>query len=195
MEYEITSDIPESLYPQLLKLIHQSFDERKEQGLNFTCSDYTIEDLKQKILCGKAFIALDKAGNVLGISSCSIHSKRNHKYAYAIITAVSPLCKGTGVGTALYKSRKEYIKECDCDYVISDTAIGAKSSVQWHLKKCNCRIIGYQSYKSTNYYSYVFREDLKPVGLFEKYFFSRMHRFLSFLKNRVMKDSNGNYRL
>lgn len=195
MEYKIISDISESLFPQLLSLIHQSFDERKKQGLNFTCSDYTIEDLKSKVLCGKTFVALDNKGQILGLSSCSIHSDGKKKYAYAIITAVSPICKGTGVGTALYKIRKEYIKECGCDYVISDTAINAVSSVQWHLKKCHCRIVGYQSFKSTNYYSYIFREDLKPVNFFERYVISKIHLFLSFLKNRVLKDSNGKFRL
>ena len=74
--YEIITNIPPIHYESLLKMIHRAFDEHLKNGLRFTCSFYTIDDLKQKILSGYCFMALSDNNTILGISSFSHINKR-----------------------------------------------------------------------------------------------------------------------
>lgn len=161
MNYKIVSTVYEDDYEPILKMIHESFDEYKTKGLHFTCCDYDRFDLESKVLNGKYFVAVDENRNPLGITSISIKYSEDEKWAYENITAISPRYKGKGIGTALYKVRTEYLMETNCSYILSDTATDAVNSVLWHMKKCNCKKYGFQSFSNTNYYSYVFREDLK----------------------------------
>ena len=101
MNYHIISDIPTSLYPQILDMIHLSFEEYKKKGLHFTCSDYQMTDLVRKVMRGNCFVALSDGGDVLGITSVSIFPDES---AYENITAISPKAKGLGIGTALFEA-------------------------------------------------------------------------------------------
>ena len=47
----------ESADQEILELVHLAFEERKTQGLNFTCINYTIDDIKKK--AEGAFVFLD----------------------------------------------------------------------------------------------------------------------------------------
>lgn len=101
MNYQIISDIPTNLYPQILDMIHLSFEEYKKKGLHFTCSDYQMADLERKVMRGKCFAALTDDGEVLGVTSVSIFPDGG---AYENITAISPKAKGLGIGTALFEA-------------------------------------------------------------------------------------------
>ncbi len=103
MDYHIISDIPPSLYQPILDMIHESFSEHVDHGLRFTCSDYTMEDLKEKVLSGLCFVALSEDNQVLGITSATLGSDGS---AYANLSATSPLAKGKGIGSALAARRK-----------------------------------------------------------------------------------------
>lgn len=166
MKYKIVTQIPKEQYSEVLSLVHDSFEEHKKAGLNFTCSDYTLDDLKKKVLNDFYFVAVNENGRILGITSVCFNNKE--KSAYENITAISTNAKGLGIGSALYKERTNFLISQGCRYLLSDTAVSAKGSVKWHIKKCHCRIVDYRSYQSTNYYSYVFREDFMPVSLSQK---------------------------
>lgn len=101
MKYHIIPDIPTSLYPQILDMIHLSFDEYKKKGLHFTCSDYQMADLERKVMRGNCFVALTNDGEVLGVTSVSLFPDGS---AYENITAISPKAKGLGIGTALFEA-------------------------------------------------------------------------------------------
>lgn len=191
MDYEIISDIPDFLYPKLLNLVHRSFEEHKKNGLLFTCSRYSIGDLQNKVLRGKCFVVLDSSQNPIGLTSVSVRG--NGKFAYENITAISPECKGMGLGTELYKIRKKYLIELGCEYMLSDTAVDATSSVKWHLEKCKCNLVGYKSFCSTNYYSYVFREDFVEISFFQRRVKYPIYFLSSFVFCRLTKRIDGSY--
>lgn len=191
MDYEIISDIPDFLYPKLLSLVHRSFEEHKKKGLLFTCSMYSIDDLQNKVLRGKCFVVLDSSQNPIGLTSVSVRG--NGKFAYENITAISPECKGLGIGTELYKIRKRYLIEQGCEYMLSDTAVDATSSVKWHLEKCKCSLYGYESFSRTNYYSYVFREDFVEVPFFQKRVKYKIRFLSSFVFCCLTKHKDGSY--
>lgn len=155
MNYHIISDIPTSLYPQILDMIHLSFDEYRKKGLHFTCSYYTMADLEKKVMRGNCFVALTDDEQVLGVTSVSLFPDGS---AYENITAISPNAKGLGIGTALFEAYMNRLSSGGAKYITSDTAVGAKGSVCWHLKKCGYHKVGLESFPSTNYYSYSLAE-------------------------------------
>lgn len=191
MNYTIVRSVDESFYPDVLRLIHESFEEHKSAGLDFTCSSYTLDDLKHKVLSGFYFIAVDENNEFLGITS--VRYNEDKQCAYENISAVSPHAKCLGIGSALYKERTKLLKSLGCKYLLSDTSVNAKSSVKWHLKKCKCSIIGFESFPSTNYYSYIFKEDYFPVSWLKKRIVYNLILFFSFIQCVIRKKKDGNY--
>ena len=164
MDYKIITHISPIYYGPLLRMIHRAFAEHLDNGLHFTCSFYTIDDLKHKILSGHCFMALSEDNTILGISSFSHVSSCGKSYEN--ITCVSLEARGSGIASLLYALGIARLKQEGAKYVIADTAITAFNSVSWHLQRCHCHKIGLRSFSSTNYYSYVFRRDLVPRSLF-----------------------------
>lgn len=194
MNFSISSDVSDDLIIPILNLIHDSFREHFDRGLQFTCSNYQISDIKNKITGdgNKCFIAINDKGELIGISSVRIN--KDNKSAYECITAISPSAKGLGIGTALYEARKKYLIQMGCEYMLSDTSVDAVSSVNWHKKRCKCSIIGYRSFARTNYYSYVFREDFVDVGWFKKNIGYKFIFIKSFIITRIFYKKDGTQR-
>ena len=80
--------------------------------------------------------------------------------------AVARNMQGQGLGTRLIREIIEIARAQGCDCVLSDTATRARSSIRAH-RKAGFRIIGMESFSSTNYYSYLFRCQLKPGSPWE----------------------------
>lgn len=160
MDLMITSigDSPFS-YSEVVDLIHSSFEERLNQGLHFTCSTITIDQFIEKTKKGIVLVAWDSdSSSLLGSSTVSIRKdKKGVLYGYHEYLAISPKAKRLGVGTKLLESHTHNLINTCAQYVLSDTAVGADSSVKWHVKN-GFRIIGLRSFPSTNYYSFKFRK-------------------------------------
>ena len=142
-------------YEQIVSLMHKSFEERLQQGLNFTCSFMSVEQYKEKNADGIVFVALDEDSNEL-MGSIAVHIRtdsENKNYGYNEFLAVSPKAKRLGIGTKLARACERVVQEVGGTYIMCDTAVGATSSVRYHLKQ-GFKIIGLRSYSSTNYYSY-----------------------------------------
>lgn len=190
--YNIISHITEDMHAPLLEMIKSSFEEHSRNGMHFTCSNYSIEDLKQKVLSGKYFVALSERGEILGITSYTATTKP--ATAYGCITAISKDVKRTGIGSALQAARNQSLRKDGYRHLVSDTAVGATGSVNWHLRKCGCHLIGYKSYSNTNYYSYVFVQDMSRRCMFVRRVIYPMRFWYYFLKTRICKKANGEYR-
>lgn len=184
---KIISDLPINKHNELLGLIHRSFEAYKKQGILFTCSNYTVEDLKDKILSNIYFIAMSDKNELLGLTAVKINK---NKTAYECITAILPEYKSKGIGTLLYNARKEYLIKLGIDSLISDTSVKAEASIKWHINKCGCRKIGYISFPSTNYYSYIFCEDFISPSL-SKRIIQRFYYVYSFIKCHILWRENG----
>lgn len=178
-------------YSNLADLLHAAFDERLDQGLHFTCSTMTAEQFKTKMKGGYVFVALNKETKEL-LGTVTIHvdtDKCGNVFGYHEYLAVSPNAKHTGVGTELAKAWNILLQEKKAKYVLSDTACGAISSVNWHLKN-GFQIYELESYRSTNYWSYVFIKYLddsirkSPLQL-------KLHYWCSWLFIKTTRHHNG----
>lgn len=183
-------------YSEVVDLIHSSFEERLNQGLHFTCSTITTDQFKQKTEKGIVLVAWDnETSSLLGTSTVSIRKDtRGNLYGYHEYLAISPKAKRLGVGTKLLESHTyNLINRCG-QYVLSDTAVGADSSVKWHVKN-GFRIIGLRSFPSTNYYSYIFRKQLTPSVLWDSKYFTSVRTFISSILVKSLYNEDGSYTL
>ena len=190
----IIKQLPESgvSYGQLTDLIHEAFEERLQQGLNFTCSRMSAADFEDRMKDGVVFVALDEeSGELLGTATVHVKTDRKgRKYGYLEYLAISPKAKHCGVGSELARSWKEYLRKEGAPYVKSDTACRAESSVKWHLKN-GFQIYAVKAYASTDYLSYIFIMYLdeaakkSPTSVRLHYLYSKLRYFLSFQKRRI----------
>ncbi len=182
-------------YEDVVELIHLSFVERLSQGLQFTCSSMTVEQFRGKMSDGLVIVAFNNdSGQLVGTASTHIYKdKDDHLYGYNEYLAVHPSVKHQGVGTLLLKKRLSIIQERGAEYVISDTAVGAKSSVKWHLKN-GFVIYGYRSFRNTNYYSYMFRKQLVGRSKWDNRIYRDLHFLISFVKTRIKYNRMGRER-
>ena len=182
-------------YEDVIALIHESFKERLEQGLNFTCSFMTADDYKAKLgKDGITLVAYDEETNILyGTAMTHIYKdSKGCNYAYNEYLAIAPIAKRKGIGSRLLKAREDIAIENNCDYVMSDTSVNADSSVAYHLKN-GFRIIGFKSYGSTNYYSYLFRKQLTPSRIWSNGLFCKMVYLKSYIQTRIIRKKNGDF--
>ena len=152
-------------YDDVVNLLHIAFHERAKQGLYFSCYNFTVDDYKRNTKGGTTFIAYDSDNNELyGMLALTLRRDEegvlygNHEYL-----AVSPASQHTGVATKLFQLCEKECIEKNADYILSDTAIGAKSSVRYHLKQ-GFQIVGCESFSNTNYYSYIFKKQLSSAS-------------------------------
>ena len=183
-------------WEELTDLVHESFQERLDQGLHFSSSDITPEDFKRYGSSRIVLVAIDRDSNALaGTVSLQLNKKDDILWGYHGGLAVKPRYKRHGIATRLFGRLVEIAKENRCEYIQSDTSVGAKSSVKWH-KKNGFKIVDLCSFKSTNYYSYIFKKDLTPHPDTKK--INPIKEKLSFLKKalqcRMYHLSNGDER-
>ncbi len=146
---------------ELFRLMKDSFQERKDQGLNFTVLEYELENLKKLLDVNPVVVAFDENPQTgereyLGFQIVKIEDKE----AVAGILAVSPKCKRTGIGSKIEEITQQFVVDEGCEYMLSNTSEEAISSVKWHLRNNYFKQrIG--SYDNTNYYTVFFRKQLK----------------------------------
>lgn len=185
----LNRDIP---YDQLFKLMKDAFREREEQGLNFGAVRANFESF-QSALKDKTIIVAKKIGDnqdeeIIGFQKISFQQN----FMDCGLVAVSPQYKRQGVGKLLFEKSKELAIANHCDYMTANTATGAKSSVKWHLKN-GYRIVGLRSFFSKNYYSYIFRLQLKHHPLWSNGLYCYFRYLLSALKCRLCFHENGDF--
>ena len=178
-------------YRQLADLLHAAFEERLEQGLRFTCSTMTVEQFESKMKDGLVFVAVDEENdNLLGTVTIHLRrEKRGRLYGYQEYLAVHPGAKHTGVATKLCEAWDANLRARGATYVMSDTACEAASSVKWHLKN-GFKIYELESYRSTDYWSYVFIKYLDDSTRKSSLRIIR-HYWLSWIFIKLTRNKNG----
>lgn len=179
-------------YAQIVNLIHESFEERLEQGLRYSCSSITTEQYIEKTKKGIIFVAVNEDTNEL-VGTCVlnlINGKRG-KHGYMEYVAISSSYKHCGIGSMLVERLRNSGIQEGCSFILSDTSTKAASAVKFHLKN-DFRIIGLESYRSTNYWSYVFRMQLTPSFIWNNPVFLKLHYWHSYIFIKTTRDINGN---
>ena len=191
MNIEIHPKDENTSWEELTQLFHDSFQERLDQGLNFTCSSFTPETLERLGENNVILVAADKDNGALaGTALIEIVKDKKGTWGYLSNMAISPEYKRCGIGSKLEDGRIAIAKANGCHFVISDTAVGATSSVKWHLKN-GFRITRLHSFASTNYYSYIFRKQLVYHPLWSNSLFCKVHYLLSAMKCKMTFHADG----
>lgn len=178
-------------YSNLADLLHAAFEERLEQGLRFTCSTMSAKEFETKMKGGYVFVALNQETEEL-LGTVTIHvdtDKRGNVFGYHEYLAVSPKAKHSGVGTKLAQAWNTLLQQQNAKYVLSDTACDATSSVNWHLKN-GFQIFELESYRSTNYWSYVFIKYLDD-SIRKSSLQIKLHYWWSWLFIKTTRHKNG----
>lgn len=179
-------------YHDVTELLHEAFQERLEQGLKYTCSFITEEQFRQKTADGIVYVALNNKSGLCGTATLTIKTdKKGIKYGYFEYNGIRSDMKGKGIGTMLYMYIERESRENGCEYLLSDTSIKATSAVKYHLKN-GFKIIGFESYRSTNYWSYVFRKQLVPSKKWDNPLYCKLQYIKSWLFIKITRDINGN---
>ncbi len=147
---------------QVAELMHDAFRERVEQGLNLGGATIEVEELKQCQEKGAIFVAYGAEDKQM-LGAVVIYLKRNlfgKEFWLHDFVGVSSSAKRLGIGSKMLEKCVEYAKQQGAEFIESCTAVKATSSVNWHLKN-GFRIVKYASYKDKNYFSYVFRLQLR----------------------------------
>lgn len=187
----VVDHVNEECLEKILKLIHAAFKQYVNQGLQVTCAFYTLEDVQKILQSDYYLVALSDFNEIVGFTSyyeCgqNIYNER--------VTAISPDEQKKGVGKLLQHERKKRLEDHNCRYLISSTSIFEKPSIKWHLNKCHCHIIGFYSYKDTNYYSCIFREDILEKSTFFDIYVKYPIRFIrQFIKTMLFFRKDGSY--
>lgn len=172
----------------LLSLIKDAYGGRAKEGISFATLNYTIEDLlAERTDADYWFLAFDEGKHLYGTARLTV---KNNNSGEICNFAVIPKCQGKHVGAQLLQEANKFAAEKRLDYVISFTAMKATSSV-----KCHCnngfRIIGISAGLDSDYSSYVFRNQISKSFFWSSAVLTKLHFFLSYLKYRLYKKSNG----
>ena len=185
-------------YSDIVNLIHEAFVERKNEGLLFSCINISEDEYRAKVGSGIIFVAEDvDCGQLLGTSVAQLKKdKFGVLYGYDELLAIHPSARRLGIATAMLEARINYYVENGAEYAASDTAVGATSSVKYHLRN-GYRIVGLRSFKQTNYFSYIFRRQLVvntfKQRLYNNALFCRGIFLISSARTRIVRRSDGDY--
>ncbi|MBR1626119.1 MAG: GNAT family N-acetyltransferase [Bacteroidales bacterium] len=111
-------------------------------------------------------------------------------YIYGQYLAVSPIAQRVGVGKMLLEKGVEIAKENNLTYISGDTSQYATWSIKWH-KRMGYKIVGYDSFYKTDYYSYIFRLQIKPSILWNNALFCKIVFLFSYIKTKAMMTNKG----
>lgn len=187
MDIRIETSISDEQKQVFLKIIKESFWSLANEGQDCSCYRYTMQDFDELVMANHHLFAFVDSKPV-GLTSCRIDTKQ--KFGYMVVSAILPEFRKYGIGTMLASRVTEDCLKMGCRYMLADTAINNIKSVRWHIK-IGYKIIGYQSYSSTNYYSYIFRKDLKQRGFFINNIYYPLRFAISYLAIRIAKKEDG----
>ena len=180
-------------YDDVIALMHASFEERLKQGLRFTCSAMTVSEFRKRTKNGIVFVAWNAENHELqGTATVTLcKNKKGVVYGYNEYLAISPSAKRHGIGTKLLDARIDCILKAGGKYVMSDTALGAESSINWHLKN-GFKKVSLRSFGSTNYYSIIFRKQLAPSLLWNSIIYTSFRFWVTsiMIKSIYKKDGS-----
>ena len=145
----------------MLELLHSAFREHVDQGIDFGCSHFSIEEYKDETRNAYLFVAYDEE-RPIGTLTLKVKKKYgflcygSQKYGATVNDS-----KRKGVGSFLEDIIISFSKEKRLLFIVSATATCAKSSVKWHIKNGYIPFC-YKRFEKRNYNSIVFILPLIP---------------------------------
>ena len=171
----------------VLSLIKEAYKERAKEGISFATLNYTIEEfLAERTDDDYWFVAFDEDDCLCGTARLTLKGNWGEICNFA----VSPSCQGKHVGSQLLQAASQFAKERSLDYIMSYTATRAESSVKCHRNN-GFQIVGINMGLSTDYSSYVFRNQLTPSYYWSCKPLMKIRTFLPYLIYRMTKSADG----
>lgn len=143
--------LPPYPYKQLSCLLKDSYAERLKAGLNFACATFDEEDLKNKLSDNAIIIGAYTESEIVGfVILNNITHRYGLRYATHEYLTIADKAKHQGIASSLLKELKNTAELLKLDFILSDTAVQAASSVKYHLKN-GFLPYGYSHYPGRNY--------------------------------------------
>jgi lipopolysaccharide cholinephosphotransferase len=178
-------DLQSDLFSKALSLIHSSFEERLKERMYFSCATFSEDEFRNHIRKGTTLIAIDEDTlDVIGTITYIIDERNGgkHRFAHIEYLASSKNARRKKIASTLFQVVIDECKSKGVQYLISDTAVRAKSSVKWH-KKNGFRICGFANIPGRTYSSFIFRKQLNNDWIRSSY----TYNYLCFLRS-LFKD-------
>lgn len=178
-------------YNDVAELLHESFKERLDSGLNMMGSFVDENMLEEMNSRGAIFVAyIEKEQRLVGCNVLTVNEWSDGIFGNHQFVGISSDFKRCGIGGVLFAKLLDYAKSCGCDYLTSTTSVKAKSSIAWH-KKIGFKIYKYASYGCTNYFSYIFRMDLTDKSILRLWLPRTALLIASFVITRLSQNEDG----
>lgn len=145
----------------LTSLLHDSYKERLESGLNMGPATITLKEFKEHTKESYIVCLFDNE-KPIAMGVLSIREKIMVKYGSFEFLAVSPLqeYRRKGLGGEILKEAIRLATDLGLEFVTSSTAVEAISSVKCHIK-AGFKIYRVTHFPNRNYLSYVFYYPIK----------------------------------
>ena len=152
----------------------------------------TEELFREKTSEGIVYVAIDNESRLCGTATLTIKiDRKGAKYAYFEYLGIRNDMKRKGLATLLFIYIEREALKFGCQYIMSDTSTQAESAIKYHLKN-GFKIVGLESYRSTNYWSYVFRKQLVSSKKWNTTLYYKWQYLKSWIFIRLTRDINGN---
>lgn len=177
-------------YADVVALLHLAFEERWRQGLHFSCAKMTAEEFEADTKVCELFVAVDReSGRLIGHSAIRIYRKPD-KPVYGLFEylAVHPDAARQGIASRLLNTCIDYCLSQGAEFILSDTATRAKSSVKFHFKN-GFQLADIYSYHQTNYLSFVFKRPCQASNPHSIIWKSRY--FFAYVKLLLLYNDDG----
>ena len=172
---------------QVFGLLKASFQQWLDHGIDSAVARYSLEDFKEKTE-GHTVIVAYSGDRLLGTLTMELDRP---PMCYGEFVAVTPGVKRCGIGAKLLEKQSAIAREKSCTYIVEDTSEKATWSVKWHLKQ-GYRKVGYASFRTNDYYSYVFRKQLVPSRLWDSAVWCKCVFLCRYCKTKMLVDRFGN---
>lgn len=180
-------------YSDVAVILHKAFEERVKQGIIMSPSKMNAADFKEK---GDARIVLVAIidNKLAGTAMTQLRVDQDGiPYGYEEFKGVLPVYKRKGIGSILEDNLQKIAIDSGMSYLISTTAVRARSSIKFHQSKGFfkwCLV----SYPDTGYYSVVLRKQLRHDKKWDNILYRKFHYLLSFCQTVLNKRRDGNNR-
>lgn len=172
---------------EVFELVHASYEQWLDNGLDSAVANYSLDDYVEKTKNCIVLVAIDANGLLLGTHTLEFVG---NKCCFGKYLAVAPSAKRKGIGKKLLEKECELALAKGCDHILEDTAEKAFWSVEWHLKN-GYQIVGYNSFSTNNYYSYLFRKQLVPSKKWDNKYYCKLLFLQSYLRTKLLRDRYG----
>jgi len=181
--------VTKELASQVSSLLHESFEERRSQGIDFKCGHFSADDVINEFRSRGGFLLIaSEDDKIVGTLSLIEREKGQFIYASHDNLAISSSMKGKGVARRIFEEALRISKENNYDFLVSFTAVNAISSVKYH------RRVGFIIYAKNfgiNYDSYSFIYPITRYKLLRSPIINRpiyaIATCMGYLKNKIKR--------